>query len=73
MKCISNIKVLLLFFPKKYKYKKYKGFLVLNSLALRVSFYLQMQEVYLSHKRFISCLQGDREEGQSIPLALVTS
>lgn len=48
-------------------------FLALNSLVLRVSFYLQMQEVYHSHKRFTSCRQGDREEGQSIPRALVTS
>ena len=36
------------------------------SLAIAVSFYLQM---HLSHRRFISCFQGDREKGQSVPLA----
>ena len=38
-------------------------------LVIGVSFCFQMQGVYLS-KRFISCFQGDRKEGQIVPLSL---
>ena len=40
---------------------------------LRVSFYLQRYKVHLPHGRLISCFQGDRQEGQSVPLALAIS
>lgn len=39
----------------------------------RVSFCLQMQRVHLSHGRFISCSQGDKEKGQSVPLTSALS
>ena len=39
-------------------------------LVIGVSFCFQMQIVYLSKERFISCFQGDRKEGQSVPLSL---
>lgn len=35
-----------------------------------MSFYLQMEGVYLSLERLVSCFLGDRQEGQSVPLAL---
>jgi len=40
------------------------------TLLIRVSLYLQVQRGYLSHRKFIFYFQGDREEGQGIPLAL---
>ena len=47
----------------------YTGFLVLNSLSveIRLSFYPQYREI--SHGRFISYFQGDREQDQSVLLA----
>ena len=39
-------------------------------LVIGVSFCFQMQGVYLSKERFISWFQGDRKEGQSVPLSL---
>ena len=40
------------------------------TLLINVSLYLQVQGGYLSHGKFIFYFQGDREEGQGIPLAL---
>ena len=44
-----------------------------GTLVIRVSSYLQMLGEHLSYVRLIFCFQGDRKEGQSIPLALAIS
>ena len=43
------------------------------SLGIRASFYLQMQGMHFSHRRFISRFQGDRKVGQGVLLALAIS
>lgn len=40
---------------------------------IRMFFYLQVEKAHLAQGRFVSCFQGDREEGQSVPLTLAIS
>ena len=62
------------------EFKQWQGLLIHRlqgwsslSPAIRLSFYFQTQGVHLSLARFISCFQGDRGEGQHVPLALAVS